>query len=107
MCTFVDIINALSGGQVEQHVDSFQLFLLDLSQVSLGVQAHLIFLYFSVKTLLLPHAICDFALKFGNVVLTVHELFLQESFFLRELVFEEGKGLCTLFFVLFGQKSHL
>jgi hypothetical protein len=26
---------------------------------------------------------------------------------LRELVFEEGKGLCTLFFVLFGQKSHL
>ena len=106
---FNDIISHtdINSWQIEQQIDPLQLLLLNFPQVALGVQADLVLLYLAVQALLLPHAIRDLSLQFGNVVLAVDQLLLQQALLLRRLVLEQRHRLSALLLVLLDHHRHL
>ena len=106
---FNDIISHtdINSWQIEQQIDPLQLLLLNFPQVALSVQADLVLLYLAVQALLLPHAIRDLSLQFGNVVLAVDQLLLQQALLLRRLVLEQRHRLSALLLVLLDHHRHL
>ena len=106
---FNDIISRtdINSWQIEQQIDPLQLLLLNFPQVALSVQADLVLLYLAVQALLLPHAIRDLSLQFGNVVLAVDQLLLQQALLLRRLVLEQRHRLGALLLVLLDHHRHL